>query len=464
MKRNLFHIREQQFLRIEHAFLEKLNNKSLNLAWTRIREEIIDSTIISSLHTNQSTYKSRLYDKLFKLIKLFTVFPVLIYRLFNINHDKNIDILVFGSGRVDNLKSEFWDIQISPYLCELSQYKYVVFEPSLLNKSNNAKVYDFSLIKLCVSIFSFFILPLVFFKVYLHKEVIDFEKSIRRDFKKNINLRIQLAISYSIRKSEILIYRFFFRFVFKPNLLLYSSLGTPIVLIEVAKSKGIKTVEIQHGMLNYNYMFGYPNTTFCPDYFFSWSKFFTEIIVKTVSQIVPVTIGNISLANYISVNQSNLKGWAFVSQGNKRLVKLLKNFLDKHNSDSGDIYFLPRPNEIQDFNILYPEIYELELQGKVIVKRDYTNSLNFISKVNHVVGVSSTLLFEALCLSKIVFVLEDHEWPSITKQIPEDNFYILNNDFELLNNPSFDKLCDNDIMPPNPNNLFRIKINEILNE
>jgi hypothetical protein len=199
----------------------------------------------------------------------------------------------------------------------------------------------------------------------------------------------------------------------------------------------------------------------CPDYFFSWSTIFSNIIKNTCPKIITVTIGNILLINYIQQNKKLSSGWAFISQGNPSLIRLLVECVNKLNLGNEIVYFLPRPNEIKNFNILFPEIHQLEIQGKVIVKRDFSNSLDYVSKVGNVCGISSTLLFESLCLGKSVYVLDDPDWPSIMTQIPEEFFFIIESKDFFTNHKFFKKL---DLMPKNIDELFFNTIKSILND
>lgn len=189
----------------------------------------------------------------------------------------------------------------------------------------------------------------------------------------------------------------------------------PLVL--VAKEKGIKVAEYQHGYIgsdHYAYNF-HPSVRnkvkkYLPDYMLTWGKYWSDNI-NTPAQ--KVEIGNFLLDDILRKSEKIGKGKRsilIVSSGKyPREYVLLGKEIKKHFLGY-ELYFRPHPSEVPAIKERYDEL--IKIGYKIDIDNLYTESL---PRSEIVISLErSTVLYEAMLYTNKVFLItekKDNKFP-----------------------------------------------------
>ena len=270
------------------------------------------------------------------------------------------------------------------------------------------------------------------------------ENEINFTFNVNINLYNKIKLFLPLYKAETLLYKFFFKLKNPKKIFVVNSAGYES-MIEAAKLLTIKTYELQHGSpargkLNYDYSSGIKKSTF-PDFFLSFGKFWTNDIKLPIDNDKIIEIGFPYLNQKLD-NKDNLfkkeNIFLIISQPNmsKNLVPFCIE-LKKKIGDKIKILYKPHPLELLKNEANY--IDKLE-RNNISVIQDYDCDLyKLLNKSKWVLGISSTVLYEAIAFKCRVFILKEPSY--------EKTFKLLKLKFAHLihSTQDFDQLLDKDI-------------------
>jgi hypothetical protein len=264
------------------------------------------------------------------------------------------------------------------------------------------------------------------------------ENEINTNFKVKIDLLNKLKNFIPKYKSELFLYKIFFKLK-KPKKIIFTNSTGYESILEAAKSLKIKTYELQHGSpsrgkLNYDYSSGIKKSTF-PDYFLSFGEEWTKDFILPLNKENIIEIGFPYLNKKMSsetnlLNKENIFliiSQPFISDNLVLFTLQLKNKLNKN------IQFIykPHPMELERNNMNY--LKKLE-QNNITVIDNYNNDLyELLKKSKWVLGVNSTVLYEAIAFKCKVFVLKVPGFEKINKLI-DLNFAHLIDTADNVNN------------------------------
>lgn len=244
---------------------------------------------------------------------------------------------------------------------------------------------------------------------------------------------------------EFIVNRVYNRFVEnKIYRYIFKKLGTKVFIapsrndfqhiIPAAKQSGMRVFELQHGFVkNYSVTYsGYKDPLFTPDYFLAY--------------------GDLSVNNNYGIDIERIKviGWAFeryLSQYNTKIEKIEKSdvlmiadpleteklietcLLLAQKYPTINFYYRPHPGEVLDDRFKQ----KLTNEKNIHLDDNSQNILVTLKNFNHVIGVNSTVLNEALTYGKKVGILYLEGLHPINIDGSEDDYFWKINTIEAFN-------------------------------
>ncbi|OGV37084.1 MAG: hypothetical protein A2X48_04540 [Lentisphaerae bacterium GWF2_49_21] len=210
-------------------------------------------------------------------------------------------------------------------------------------------------------------------------------------------------------KYELGIYRFILRRI-SPKIVIFedASYGRIGHLVRLAKSMGIKTAEMQHGLVSRgHYPYNYADTIleskeykeYLPDYFLSYGDWWKSQI-NLPSEIVPV--GNPHLDAMTSKRKIDIQNSILVLSDGEKFEDFLGLAKEIDKLSTGyKVKVRPHPVEREKvFNLYGASV------GNIIVDHN-DNLYDTLSKSYAVIGEYSTALYEATCYTNNVFIRDN---------------------------------------------------------
>lgn len=394
----------------------ELFGKSINgvSIWPLIRYQYIQSVLDHYNEFDMPQEKNKKHS-LGKMLKY--IIQTINFSPDRVNQAKNIDYLFFAKGTYKQINGKFYNRITEPY-AELFPTKSLMIEESynfnyaMPRTFKNIKFLDLYLIKtqLLVKLFR------------LEKKHVSFSKEFINFIKDNspyklpeekwrhieIFLCSQLARYRLIEKSISRLIR-----NVNPKVIFVEEAcyGNRAFIVKLARSMGIKTVELQHGFIGathpaYNYgVNSLVNTKeHCPDYILTYGDYWKKSI--TVPSNV-VSIGNPSLEKTVNSFQGafskklDVFRLLVISSGvdYKKLVELISKLVEQNNEI--EIVFRAHPLERPVMNVRYNRLIRLG------IKMSTVDLYDDIANCSLVFGEFSTALYEAMAFNKKVVMLEN---------------------------------------------------------
>lgn len=220
--------------------------------------------------------------------------------------------------------------------------------------------------------------------------------------------------------------------------------------IDVCKRMGIKSIEIQHGLINSHYSYWYEDQSDIgknlPNYIFTYSEWWNAQI-KMPEYCKPIAVGNAYLDNqiekfpYKESNEVVLTVLSSTSNG-KELSKFICQVDEKLNGSNIKILYKLHPNERKIWRTEYSCLLNTK---NVEVIDDETSIYDILSRSKIVLGITSTTLFEATVYDKLTIII-----------YLKSNYYLMSpllNSGRAIGVKNIDELidvlyngCDNDIL------------------
>ena len=212
-----------------------------------------------------------------------------------------------------------------------------------------------------------------------------------------------------------------------------------MVLNEVAHSKGIRIVELQHGLTGrYHIAYNYgsiKNNKCLPDYFFSFSEFWKNEmrlpnhLVKIVSTGFPYyekKTQNIQK----SLNANKILFLSSGTVGDK--LSLIAISLNKRLMGSNyEVIYKLHPGEFADWKLRYPELLNSGINVIDDVKVDL---YKLFSESIAQVGVYSTAIFEGLGYELKTFILKMGQTEHIQCLLNMNCAILIDSEEDIINN------------------------------
>lgn len=442
------------------------------------REILKQKENVSEAHTNllNKSYIKRVWLKLKQFSNFISKSPI--WRL------EEKDILVFNhERRVKN--GEYYECIYTDTILEKLGHSYLVLEEPILEKhfepirTNNIRYLDY--LGFRVAIYREFMKKTGIFRMS-YEEKIQI-KNIIDDLNKKIDVNIEIDKVIDIVAKVFLSYKASIKYYkkildkVKPKVVveLVSYGGVSRFIInELAKDRGIKVVELQHGTMGkyhiaYNFL-GNINLKTFPDYIFLFGQFWKDNTRLPIEDSKIKVVGWPYYEQRINMNRNNKEKSdknviLFISQGligehlSKKAVELSK----KINLDEYKIIYKLHPGEYARWKEDYPWLNSSDIE---IVDKNLHDMHYYFAKADIQVGVSSTAIFEGIGygLKTIVFKLPSHEY--LEELYQKDLAYLVESVDELLLfiNRDFNPIANNSEYFWEKNSVMNIKkyINEII--
>lgn len=193
----------------------------------------------------------------------------------------------------------------------------------------------------------------------------------------------------------------------QPRLAFFASVNYPErIVLEECKKRGIKTIELQHGLIastdpGYSYPEGIMPRLF-PDYLFVWGDYWRETVAAPITNDRIITVGNPYLEERLAAvgRVSACEQVVFLSQPTigERLFKFAGQLARRGSFPYRIIYRL-HPSE-------QPEAYKrLNVPGVDLSTAADRDLLSLLAESRAQIGVHSAAIFEGLALGLPTFLL-----------------------------------------------------------
>lgn len=230
----------------------------------------------------------------------------------------------------------------------------------------------------------------------------------------NIRLKFRRILARAIIKRKI--HKYFFRKLLrkiKPKLVILVVSYEKETFIEVCKELGIKTIELQHGIIDkYHLGYSYPNNgikrTF-PDYFFTFGDFWNEVVEFPIEKDKVVSVGYPYFEKESSKykNSKKKKQILFLSQGTigKELSKFAVEFISKKSELDYEVVYKLHPGECLSWKEDYPWLLkEYKKDGIKVIDENITPLYKLMAESKILVGVYSTAIYEGLVFNPKIYL------------------------------------------------------------
>ncbi len=385
--------------------------------WPLVREDIYQE--INEKKTGIS--KPNISDKNHSIVsKLKSLLRVCKNTLqFILYKKKQSDYLILNHPRKKLIDGKYQDIYTDPIIDELKG-SYLCLEP-LFQMRHLTPSYRENV--LYADIFDYW--PRLISLLVPYK----FNKE-QREVWKNLEVRIETEFGIKVeivKKLEIEIRRVLislpwlvkFLKVVKPSIIIeivgYSRLSKHINI--AAHSLNIPTIELQHGIISeghvaYNFPQKSKNIPSFPSYLGIWTDFYKGRMNIPISDSNVVKTGFKYFENElkrVSKLNNNNGSVLFISQGSigKYLIPIVIEYVQL---TKAQVIYKLHPSEIQDANVRYKKLYELEAANLIIDDNIESDLYRGMMEADVVVGVYSTALLESASLGKTTVVLKIEGW------------------------------------------------------
>ncbi len=395
----------KEFLQMEQEL--NLFNKTISGVrfWERIRAQIF-----LSLFERQSSGKERSSSRQMGGKLKFYIRALIDIRK-NPYLSRPKDVLFVGSSRRIRMPNGFWsDIYVDPIIEKL-HCSSVCIEYDLMRKhkepprTQSLKYFDF------IKVFGSILMRLGVGKVEYTKRDISLLETIEDAIYKRFDYRVKLKnrVIKNIHRwrAFTILYKLLLRWIKPKVLVLICSYGKE-ALIDAAKTLGIATIELQHGVISpyhpgYVFPDGVTKTTF-PDFILTFGEYWKKSVNYPIpkSHVVSAGFPYLESKRASGAGSRNEREILFISQ--ERSGVLISKFavqLSRLLSNDFKVVYKLHPLETDRWKKLYPWLVESNIEV-VGTERDLYELFKE-SKVQ--VGIFSTALFEGLSFGLSTFLI-----------------------------------------------------------
>lgn len=292
---------------------------------------------------------------------------------------------------------------------------------------------------------NFSIIPKIYYKFFNrnkfknNKMLNDISKKLIKEFKTDGNLINTVSSQIYSYKSD---YKYYKKFLTKCCPKTISIVISEVYpgIVQAARDLNILTVEIQHAAISKQHLaYEYPynkNIPYFPDKIRMFGNFWYD------STDIPISKENVILTeNKFLIDKSKEKiekksnQVLFVAQGwiTKKMITYIKEFYGR--TDKYNLVLKLHPSEFEIWKKEYPELLELEKKYPLVIIDNFEKSIyDWLKESEHVVGVSSTCLYEALLFNCKVHLLNLPSVESMKALVERKIASISNNGKELVEN------------------------------
>ena len=252
-------------------------------------------------------------------------------------------------------------------------------------------------------------------KIDFDSKTLKLIQKIEHDFYNDFNLNIDVISIVKRAVRTFKIYNNYYKRLLKElnikEVYLVCSYGME-ALISACKDLNIKTIELQHGVLNdYHMGYSFPlnKVEYFPDQILFFGRYWFEKTKIPILEDNKIIKGypylNESISNYSNVKKEK-DSLLILTQGNNtnQITEFLRDFIHQNRFYTISIKF--HPSEYIAWESKYPEILSWVKNGNVEVINNLKETLHLsLAKNEKVLGVSSTAIYEALAFGCQCYIL-----------------------------------------------------------
>ena len=301
-------------------------------------------------------------------------------------------------------------------------------------------------------------------------------KKIEINIYKDYGRLVNLDFIYS----NIYIHQYALAFIMKlvikaksPKAMIYSDNASYSIAIDWARKNNITTIDYQHSLTsNLHILYTHPDSidenskSYLSEYIMSYGGYWSKYFSKNY-KVFPVGSYNQELAvNQIQNVEKDPNTIIIVSDGirSRKILIEIALFLSIK-IPTLQIFFKLRSEEYKNWKNIYPE--KIKKNKRVTFIDNNENSLHYyLKKSEYVIGISSTVLIEALPLSKVI--IYKYGYSNEMKDIIEDDLAFEANDYNeifeiIFNNHRTANISENfELFRPNTLKNIQSTISQLL--
>ena len=229
-----------------------------------------------------------------------------------------------------------------------------------------------------------------------------------------------------------------------------------MILCEIAKEKSIPVVELMHGVMTKGYLpYCFPKRMQLesfPDFIFTFGKHeYTEKLPISSKRVLPV--GFPELEQYTKCKKTHKrKQILFISQGQVEIAQIAKELSDSISDDEYEIIYKLHPKEYASWQ---KDLGEYLRKPNIQVAGDYNHTVyEYLSQADWVVGIYSTVLFEATAFDTKIAILKSSMSINVEKLFQNGHAVLVDGAKELkeaiekneeMNNPTDEFFTSNSL-------------------
>ncbi len=387
----------------EHKLLEK--KVSGVYFWQIIRFRVYIQ--ITQLHNLFGVVHSKKMDTKSILLNLPSLlFNFISYDLFvRIKKGRRPSLLLVSNGRKQFFNGLLEDVYMYPVQKQINHFDcYRLEHPFLLRHSNVRKKKEIFADGLILRK----VLAFIFKRVKLSDaelEIItNIEDAISEKFGVHVDIQFFISKVLTAFYSDKKYYRKKIKQISPSAILLTTSYGERASLICAAKELGVPVIEVQHGTIyrshmGYNHAYKSPVKDYCPDYFFSFGRYWHNEMLLPIDEEKIIEFGfpffHYQKERFLKMKKKE-KSILFVSQGTigKELTQYAYGIAKE--LPNYNICFKLHPGEYQRWREEYPELLKAVTLSNVTVIESEMNIYELFALFEFQVGVYSTAIYEGL--------------------------------------------------------------------
>lgn len=347
--------------------------------------------------------------------------------------EKYIDVILFDNNRFYYNDNEYKSIYLNDIMKKLEKDKinYKIIQPWNTDiKYNNKKCAKVSMnlfIFTSINIFIFSILKILNLKI--NRDMFGIEKKINNTF--NINININNLIIKEILKFKIN-YKYYLKYFSKKQvkkIYLICSYGKEGI-ISAAQDLNIEVIEIQHGVFN-KYHLGYnfkgEEVAYFPDKLLIFGNYWKKLEIFPLNTKIeiygfPYLEAQLNKYKQIKRKQNQI---IFISQGSIGNILSKKAVSFALENPNIKVVYRLHPGEFLRWEKEYKELYEnRKLKNLEISDNNKKNLYEYLYESNYLIGVSSTVIYEALAVGIKIGILELYSYEFFSDLIEKKIVYL----------------------------------------
>lgn len=272
-------------------------------------------------------------------------------------------------------------------------------------------------------------------------------KAINNEFQIDIDFLNITKTSIKKFKANYYLYKILFQ-QWKPKKVYVVSPYGGGFIMKAAKDCGVEIIELQHGVIsNYHICYSFPYLAspleYYPDKFYSWGKFWSELIEFPISNenIIDYGFAHIKATkdNYKNINKEPN---TIIVLSQDMLNEYILEFIKSHvkELEKYKIIYKLHPNEV-NFMSKNKTLIELSTQSNFEIAGN-VDVYELFSRAQFVIGVFSTAIYESLFFHCYPILIDLPGIEYMKKIIEEYNIPVINNNSNIIKSLSQAQKCN----------------------